>query len=122
MNEKKFQAKITKYIKNSGGIVLNVHGHMMQAAGWPDLYVAYQGVSVWIELKVGRNWLSTIQEWRMKQIIKCSIPAFVLALVDDMIEVRDVNRDLLHEVPLKRLDLLKEIILAKPFGYGPNGL
>lgn len=36
-----------------GAMVLKIHGHAMQAPGWPDLYVAHPTYGGWIEMKAG---------------------------------------------------------------------
>ena len=87
MKEKEFQKRVVKMIRDDGGIVFNIHGHGMQAPGWPDLYIAlppselfgaWQG---WVELKVGKNKATPLQQHRISQLQKVSCPACVLRLL-----------------------------------------
>ena len=88
MKEKDFQKKVVKLLRDQGGIIFNVHGHAMQAAGWPDLYIAlpasgangdWQG---WLELKTKKNKATALQEHRIKQLHKVGCPAAVLRLLE----------------------------------------
>jgi len=78
--ESKFQKHVKTYLENCGAMVLNVHGHQMQAAGWPDLYVAHENFNGWVELKVGKNWLSKLQEHRCRELDRRGVPALCLRM------------------------------------------
>ena len=75
-------------VRDDGGVVFNVHGHGMQTPGWPDLYIAlpatpeYPSWQGWVELKVGKNKPTALQEHRIKQLHKVGCPACVLRLIE----------------------------------------
>lgn len=82
MKETKFQRVVTQALKsldNGHAQVLNVHGHPMQASGWPDLYVACSRWRGWLELKVGGSHPTKLQELRMWHLRSFGVPAYVLA-------------------------------------------
>jgi len=68
LKESEFQSKILKSWKAGGAEVLNLHGHLMMAPGWPDLFVYHWDVHALIELKVGNNTLSGAQRLILKQL------------------------------------------------------
>lgn len=63
----------------AGGHALSVHGHGMQAPGWPDLYVHLGSWRGWLELKQHDGRLSTIQRTVVRRL-NSAVPgtAFVL--------------------------------------------
>ena len=87
MKEREFQKRIIKMVRDDGGIVFNVHGHGMQTPGWPDLYIAlpeselFDSWQGWVELKVGKNKATPLQEHRITQLQKVGCPACVLRLL-----------------------------------------
>lgn len=52
--ETRLSSRLIKEFNTTGGKVLNLHGHGMQAPGWPDTCVSHKLWSGWIEFK-GRN-------------------------------------------------------------------
>lgn len=52
----------------------------MQTAGMPDIYIAKNGYSAWVELKVGKNKTSALQRVKIKQLLDSGIDSFVLRL------------------------------------------
>ena len=71
MRESKFQTTIISYFLNDLDVPhrsLNLHGHAMQGAGWPDLYIVGPVWSGWLELKIGRNKTTPLQAKRLRDI------------------------------------------------------
>lgn len=69
MKERDLQKLIKDYIIEKGGYVENIHGgSIYQASGIPDLLVCYKGWFIGIEVKVGNNKPSPIQEVKLAQI------------------------------------------------------
>lgn len=62
MRETEWKAKLKKAFEGIGAKVLSLHGHAMQAPGWPDLYVCHPIWTGWIELKMHDGELSTAQK------------------------------------------------------------
>lgn len=62
MRETEWKSKLKKEFESIGAKVLSLHGHAMQAPGWPDLYVCHPIWSGWIELKMHDGELSTAQK------------------------------------------------------------
>jgi len=73
-SENQWKARICK--ESGPFVVFSVHGHMMQGAGWPDLYVA-QGNS-WYELKIEGGKASTIQRRRIRELRRGGARAFFI--------------------------------------------
>lgn len=61
-------------------MTFNVHGHKMQAAGWPDLQIYHPVFTGHIELKIRRNQCSELQQERIKMLKLLGTAAFVLRL------------------------------------------
>jgi hypothetical protein len=62
MKENKFQSRVSDLMSSCGFYTLNVHGHMMQASGWPDLMGFHRRGALLAELKVGRSPLRASQK------------------------------------------------------------
>jgi hypothetical protein len=78
MKESAFQSKVKKKLVGAGALVFNVHGHAMQAPGWPDLQVYSPRWTGQLELKTMTGKLSVMQRRRIHQLRKMRVPAFVL--------------------------------------------
>ena len=59
--ENQWKAALVKELRSRGVMVLSLHGHAMQAPGWPDIFVADKLWSGWIELKAHDGELSGAQ-------------------------------------------------------------
>ncbi len=54
MLESDFQKSLVRELRDAGAVILKIHGHAMQAPGWPDLYIAHHAIpggGAWLELK-----------------------------------------------------------------------
>lgn len=89
MKETEFQSDFIALLKGCNCEIFNVHGHMMQAPGWPDLYVAHPHCQCWLELKVGNNTCSKDQAYRIKRLVERRVLAAVVTLVGDKVVVHD---------------------------------
>ncbi len=78
MLESEFQGKLVRMLEKRGAMVLNVHGHMMQKAGYPDLHVAHWKFTGWIELKRDSGKVKTIQRVIVNDLRARGVIAFVL--------------------------------------------
>ncbi len=87
MRETAFQRWIIHLYKRCNSVVLNLHGHSMQAEGWPDLYVAHKTLECWIELKVASNPCSNVQEVRIKDLRERGVNACVMRLRGEQISI-----------------------------------
>lgn len=96
MKENQFQKQVIRALEGYGAKVLNVHGHAMQARGWPDLYVAHRDWDGWLELKVGSNSCSTLQQIVIRDLRERDVPAFVLRLVTEgYVQLEDGDKTIL---------------------------
>lgn len=59
--ENQWKAALVKALRAYGAHVLSLHGHAMQAPGWPDIFVAHRQWSGWIELKASSGELKDAQ-------------------------------------------------------------
>lgn len=89
MKETQFVAKFRKLVLNRHACsVLNVHGHMMQGVGWPDMYICQKIMGqFWIEFKVHPNKLSKVQEQRIDELRRKNVPVFVITLEEEYIRL-----------------------------------
>ena len=78
MKESNFQSLLVRSLRESGAIVFNIHGHAMQMAGIPDLYVAHSIWKGWLELKTGNNPVTKLQQHTLKKLHDCEVNAYVL--------------------------------------------
>ena len=97
MKESKYQAQVIKNLKAVGAQVLNLHGHAMQAPGWPDLFVAHPYYSGWIELKTKNGNLREVQRLVIAGLRYRKSPVIILRwkdgreIVDDILDVTDTK-------------------------------
>ena len=78
MKESKFQKQVKKQLENQGAFVINLHGHMMQRAGLPDLFVLHRKWDGFLELKVEQNKTSAVQRIVAAKIELRGMPIYVL--------------------------------------------
>ena len=85
MRESDFQSKLSAALRRTGAMVFNVHGHEMQAAGWPDLQVYSPRWVGHLELKTVAGRLSPMQRRVIGELRRRGFPAWVLR-VDGRLE------------------------------------
>ena len=108
MRESQFQSSLRLKLTKAGALVFNVHGHAMQAPGWPDLQVYSPMWTGHLELKVGRGSLSIHQKRVIEALRRRLSPAFVLredgtlldhtGKKDGVIDLRGDGRSILEEL------------------------
>lgn len=71
LSESQIQTKIISTLQKNfpGIVVLKIHGGVYQKAGIPDLYVAYQGVSLWLEVKRPESDTTPLQHKLMSRLL-----------------------------------------------------
>lgn len=79
IKESKLQEIVKKKLEAAGCLVFNIHGHAMQRAGIPDLYIVHRQFRGWVELKTETD-LSKIQEKTIHDLIRRGDTAFVVRL------------------------------------------
>jgi len=82
-----FQSKVIEQLESQAAFVINIHGHMMQKAGLPDLQVIHRRWDGFLELKVGpqrlkKNQPSDIQYDIAAKIKARGMPVYVLRCVE----------------------------------------
>lgn len=81
--ERDFRATLKKDLESVGCCVFTIHGHVFQAAGWPDIQVYHPCWTGHLELKVGGNTATKLQKWRMLELRKRGTPAYLLDLTGE---------------------------------------
>lgn len=64
--------------------VMKIHGNKFQKIGVPDLCVVIDGLSIWIETKVGNNKTSPVQKEVINELNESGAVAFVAYSLDDV--------------------------------------
>jgi hypothetical protein len=77
MKESPFQSKLIKGLKGEGALCFNVHGHAMQAPGWPDLQVYSPIWTGHLELKT-TSAVTELQWSILEKLVERGTNAFVL--------------------------------------------
>lgn len=98
--EGKLQAKLLKSLRDIGARVLKLHGHAMQAAGWPDTYVTHPKFSGWVELKSLDRKTEPLQKKIMNELRRNYVPAFVVRphhVIKDMVVVETPDGEILGQ-------------------------
>lgn len=78
MLESQFRATLKADLEAIGCCVFTIHGHVFQAAGWPDIQVYHPCWTGHLELKVGGNTATILQRHRMLELRKRGTPAYIL--------------------------------------------
>lgn len=93
--EAKFTSKLKQFVEAKQGFYFKVHGGMMQKSGVPDVFVALNGFSVWLELKDEKNPLQLNQRLVIRKMKQNGCNAFVLRHSSGRILVEDEDGMLL---------------------------
>jgi len=78
MKENQFQKQVKKTLENQGAFIINIHGHMMQKVGLPDLEIIHRQWTGFLELKIEKNKCSAIQRIIAAKIALRGMPIYVL--------------------------------------------
>lgn len=68
-------------------IVIKTHGGAYQRAGIPDLYIAYQGISLWIEMKRPGADTTALQKDFLLKLIRQGVKAGTADSVDTAVNM-----------------------------------
>ena len=82
MLEGKFQSRLMRMFERRGAFVFNVHGHLEQKSGMPDLYVSHPMFRGWLELKTKDHQLEPLQEKQIRDLRRTGDVAFAVRLKD----------------------------------------
>lgn len=99
MKERNFQTLLVKALRDSGAIVFNIHGHAMQVAGIPDLYVAHTIWIGWLELKTGTNKITILQSRALKQLEDRGVDAVIILARKPKIIVKMSDETIIGVIP-----------------------
>ena len=94
MNEKQFETKIKKYLKDKGCWYFKVWGGGFQKAGIPDLICCINGHFVAIEVKGPNGKPTELQKWNLRKI-KESKGIGVILYPEDWEDFKDLVNNLL---------------------------
>ncbi len=78
--ETKFQSKVVTALRGQGAMIFNCHGHLMQASGWPDLWIGHPLWTGWLELKVEKRGYQDNQKDKIRELMRRGVNAFGLRL------------------------------------------
>lgn len=78
-SEKSFQTAIVKFLRQRDALVFNFIGNVFQS-GVPDLFVAHDYWTGWMELKVGTGKLTDQQRNNLTQLRQRNCKAYVVRL------------------------------------------
>lgn len=76
--EKNFERRIVKALKQKGAWILKTHGGVMQRSGIPDLLCCVNGMLLCLELKASNGRVSELQKHNICEIRKSGGLAFVV--------------------------------------------
>lgn len=82
MKENKFQKQVIKQLENQCAFIINLHGHMMQRAGLPDLQIIHKNWKGFLELKCEDYEASALQRAVAAKIELRGTPIYVLRCVE----------------------------------------
>jgi len=99
MKETNFQRILSTSLKQAGAIVFNIHGHSMQVAGIPDLYVAHKTWTGWLELKTGTNKVTLLQQHTLRRLEATGVNVFILTERKPKILVKDSYETMIGQLP-----------------------
>jgi len=85
MNASKIQSNICAFCKKRHIPYNNLI--KMSQSGWPDVMIVYNGTTYFFEVKYGRDKLSPIQEYRIKELNKDKKIAFVVKSYKEFLEL-----------------------------------
>lgn len=105
MKENNFQRILVKSLRECGTIVFNIHGHAMQVAGIPDLYIAHKIWTGWLELKTGTNKATKLQQQTLKKLYDCGINAYILVGNKPRIIVKVYDGETIGDIPFMTNDI-----------------
>ena len=67
--------------KECHAMVLNLHGHAMQGAGWPDIYLVHWMFRGWIEFKGVKTPVQPLQTKIMGELLKRGDKVYVVRFI-----------------------------------------
>ncbi len=105
MKETNFQRILTTAFKQSGATVFNIHGHGMQVAGIPDLYIAHSIWTGWLELKTGTNKATRLQLKTLRCLSDAHVNAYILIEIKPRMVVKDSLENIIGYLPFMSNDL-----------------
>lgn len=110
MKESTFQTNVKKHLKSKGAYSVNIWGGGFQSAGIPDLLVAYNGIFLGLELKVGYNKPSELQLINLELINKTGALGIVFYYSPKWKEELDDILSALDKVDIGPIQDLKQTI------------
>lgn len=99
MKEVNFQKILVTAFRQAGAIVFNIHGHAMQIAGIPDLYVAHKIWTGWLELKTGENATTKLQTRTLGSLEAAGVNVFILLERKPKIIVKNSCKSIVANLP-----------------------
>ena len=77
--ETQITADLIKHLRHKcHAMILNLHGHAMQAAGWPDFYISHWECHAWIECKGPKTVVQPLQKKIMTELSNRNEYVFIL--------------------------------------------
>jgi hypothetical protein len=110
--ETHFQAEVIEAFRARGALTFNVHGHAMQASGWPDIQVYHPEWTGHLELKRNKNPATTIQRIILRKLNLAGTPAYILREVGPRVFLESHDGEVLGETlwPTDKLDRANRLL------------
>lgn len=83
LSETQLTAKYAAILRRKGCLVFNIHGHDMQAVGWPDTFICHWRFKIWIEFKGPKTILKPLQSHILEQLEQRKAVALVGRFFDN---------------------------------------
>lgn len=105
-SESQLGARVASALRASGAMTFKIHGHLMQAGGWPDTYVAHPQWRGWIEFKVDKNNLDPRQRSIGASLVKRGDRFVVARFVNEnkTMQIEDTDENILSVLGFSMLD------------------
>lgn len=108
LNESAKTRKLCRRWTELGAYCIAIVGGQFQERGLPDRYIVYKGYSFWIEFKVGKNQLTTLQRIRLRELKQRGVFACV---VRDCRQIEDEGNIFLADNDDVLLRLLRNLAM-----------
>lgn len=111
IDETELTQRLRKQLIAMGAKVFKIHGHNMQERGIPDMYIAYQGMQSWVEIKVANRAVEPHQRDHIIALNRAGAHAFVLRYVNPVLLFQNENGETIHKIGVTALTRLADVFL-----------
>lgn len=80
-------------------------------SGILDLFFAFRGMAIWLEVKRPNGTVSKIQDWTIRQLLKNGVPAFIVMSPDQAVAAVHMAAD---NKGIKQLNIDLDLFMSTP--------